>query len=394
MKHFGAVMFFLCLSSGAASAQAQIIAQVVDGGIWQTTIVLSNTTAAPAQANLTFFQDTANYATQPWNLSFLEVSSTASVPLAAGQTLLLHTPGTAPALTQGWGLINADPGVAAYAIFTERQPGFAPQVGTSPAATSATRILVPFDNTSGNVAAMAIVNASGAPETVNVNVRTTAGAVTQYTLPTIPAQGHAAFTFPQQFAGTAGVSGLAEFYTTSGTFSILALGFTGLSLTSAPVYNASGPPILSGGGSAPPIGLQGHSFTLVGSMIISGATLSIGMQGIPTGDQYFITFNDQNSFASGVSIVLAMNAPLNVSGNTASFQNQNPFILTSTYSDITNLLQAVNANITAATITVTFTSLTVGSPLTGTVDFTIAGASTPKGTTVQGNFSGTLTQVN
>lgn len=297
-------------------------------------------------------------------------------------------------LTQGWGLITADPGVSAYAVFTQRQPGLAPQVGTSPAATSATRILVPFDNTSGNVAAMAIANASGAAETVKVNIRTTAGAVTQYTLPVLPTQGHAAFTFPQQFPATAGVSGLAEFYTASGqAFSILALGFTGLSLTTAPVYNVSGPPIIvnDGGGS---IGLQGRSFTLAGTMIVAGATLSVTMHGIPSGNQYYVTFNDQNSFASGVSIVLGMNAPLNESGYTASFQGQNPNIVTSTYSDITTALQPVIANITAATITVTFTSLTVGSPLTGTVNFTIAGTSTPKGTTVQSSFSGALTQLN
>jgi len=45
------------------------------------------------------------------------------------------------------------------------------------------------------------------------------------------------------------VSGLAEFYVSSGTFAILALSFNPAgSLTTAPVYNESGPPIIAGTG--------------------------------------------------------------------------------------------------------------------------------------------------
>ncbi len=376
-------------------AQALIIPQVVDGEVWQTTIVATNTTAVTAHMSLSFFVETSGNATQPWNLSFLEVGSTQSISLAAGETLLLHTPGTAAVLSVGWGQIVADPGVVAYAIFTKRPLGLPAQVGTSPAVASASRILVPFDNTTGNVAAMALVNSSASPETIAVNIRTTGGTITQGTLANIPAQGHIAFTFPQQFAATAGQSGLAEFYTTSGTFAGLALSFNPAgSLTTAPVYLASGPPIIATGGTGTPLPLQGKAFTLVGSMIISGKTLTVNMQVIPSGDQYFVEFDDNPSTASGIGIGLGMNTPLSVSGNTATFQSPSVLsILTSIYTDTTNLSQPVIANITAATINGTFTSLTVGSPLTGTVNFTIAGLSTPNGTTVQGSFSGTLTQI-
>ncbi len=395
IKNVGALLFFSsCLAT--AWAQALIIPQVVDGDVWQTTIVLTNTTAAAANANLNFFVETSAGATQSWNLPFLETSSTQSISLAAGETLLLHSPGTAAVLSVGWGQIIAGPGVAAYAIFTKRPPGLPAQVGTAPAMPSAGRILVPFDNTSGNVAAMALVNSSASPETISVNLRTTGGTITQGTLANIPAQGHIAFTFPQQFAATAGQSGLAEFYTTSGTFSSLALSFNPAgSLTTAPVYLASGPPIIANGtGTGTPLPLQGKAFTLVGSMVISGKTLTVNMQVIPGGDQSFVEFDDNPSVASGVGIILGMNAPLSVSGNTATFQSPNVLsILTSIYTDTTNVSQVVIANITAATINVTFTSLAVGSPLTGTVDFTIAGLSTPNGTTVQGSFTGTLTQI-
>ena len=190
MKYIGTAVLFLFLSSGAAWGQAQIVAQIVDGDVWQTTIVLTNSTAAPANASLSFFKETgSDNATQAWNLTFAEVASTAAIPIPAGATRFLHTPGAGGPLSVGWGTMTADAGVVAYAIFTKRPPGQPAQVGTSPAIPSSSRILVPFDNTGDSVAAMAVVNASGAPETISVNFRTTAGTVSQAILPTIPGPG-------------------------------------------------------------------------------------------------------------------------------------------------------------------------------------------------------------
>lgn len=238
------LVFFPALSWAQAS-QVLVFADIVDGDIWQTTIVMTNTTAAPANASLSFYSDVAGNATRPWNLPFAEVGSNQSIALAPGETLVLHTPGTAAVLSQGWGQLVADPGVVAYAIFTKRPPGLPAQVGTSPAIASASRILVPFDNTFGNVAAVALANTSLVEETITVTLRTTGGTITQSTVASIPAQGHITFTLPQQFTATAQESGLAEFYTNSGTFSILAMSFNPAgSLTTAPVYIENGSPII------------------------------------------------------------------------------------------------------------------------------------------------------
>jgi hypothetical protein len=253
IRNLGAAALLFALCAVPAWPQALIISQVVDGEVWQTTIVLTNTTTSQTHASLSFFQETTGNATQPWNLPFLEVASTQSIALAAGETLLLHTPGTAAALSVGWGQLTANPGVVAYAVFTKRPQGFPAQVGTSDAIASASRILVPFDNTSGNVASMALVNTSSVPQTITVKIRLTPGYITQSTLANIPAQGHIAFTFPGQFAVTAGQSGLAEFYTASGTIALLALNFNPAgSLTTAPAYPEAGPPIIGvvGGGTA------------------------------------------------------------------------------------------------------------------------------------------------
>src|ERR1019366_9586753 len=82
MKRMQLVALILCLYSGAAWAQALIVSQVVDGDVWQTTMVLTNTTAASAVASLRFFQETTGNATVPWNLTFLEMSSVQAISLA------------------------------------------------------------------------------------------------------------------------------------------------------------------------------------------------------------------------------------------------------------------------------------------------------------------------
>jgi hypothetical protein len=211
---------------------------------------------------LACFQEGISNVTTPWNLTFAETANPQSISLAAGQALLLHTPGSSSAAspTVGWCQVVGDAGVVAYAIFTKRPAGLPAQVGTSSAVAAATRILVPFDNTNGNVAAMALVNPSSSLETISVNIRTTGGTVTQGALSNSPPQGHIAFTFPGQFSSTAGQSGLAEFYVSSGTFSALALNFNPAgSLTTAPTYNQSGPPIISGSGSAGAVTFAGFS---------------------------------------------------------------------------------------------------------------------------------------
>ena len=245
IKNLGAATLLFAFCAVSAWSQPLIISQIVDGEVWQTTIVLTNTTSSPGTASLSFFQETSGNATQPWNLPFLEVASTQSIPLTGGETLLIHTPGTAANLSVGWGQLTGSPGVVAYAVFTKRPQGLPAQIGTSEAIASSSRILVPFDNTSGNVSSMALVNTSGTTQTINVKIQTTGGAITQSSLTNIPAQGHIAFTFPAEFTGTAGQSGLAEFYTASGTIALLALNFNPAgSLSTAPAYPEAGPPII------------------------------------------------------------------------------------------------------------------------------------------------------
>ena len=236
------------------SAQTLTIPQVVDGGGWQSTIVLTNSTLNPASATLIFHSDKASGGvTQAWTPPFLETSSTAGLSLKGGSTMFLHTAGTAAALTQGWAELNADAGVIAYVVFTNRITGLRDQDGTAPAVAVTNRVLVPYDDASGFATAIAVVNPTGAAQNISVGFRATTGGVATASLPAVPPMGHMAFVLAQQFPAIAGHSGLAEFYDATGNFSMISLRFNPTqSFTEAPVYLQTGPAIIVATPNPPP----------------------------------------------------------------------------------------------------------------------------------------------
>ena len=273
------------------SGQSVIIPQIADGGDWHTTIVLSNTTANAATANLSFHLETSGGATQSWNLPLVETTPLTGLSLPGGSSIFLHTPGTATASSVGWGEVDAPAGVIAYVVFSSALPGHQTQDGTANGAASATRFLVPFDNTNGLLTAIAVANPTNATETISVNFRLANGTVIQGTLPNVPALGHSSFLLPTQFATTANQSGLAEFYTTSGSFAMIALRANPtLGFTSAPVFAETGPPIISGG-------TTGGGNTVVGSFIIFGTTNGPGFPSSPPAVSQITVAGEFSSFS-------------------------------------------------------------------------------------------------
>ena len=236
----------LFLALRTIHAQPLVIPQIADGGGWQTTIVITNTTTSATNVSVSFFEETGAGATAAWNLAVLEAASTQNVPLPAAGTLFLHTPATAANTSVGWAQVQAGAGVVAYAVFTTRSGG-SQNDGTAPAVSAGGRILIPFDNTSGNVTSIAIANPSGTAESISAGIQLVSGAISQLSPVMLPAQGHTAFALPQQFPSTAGQSGLLELYAASGSLTAIALRFdpTG-AFTSAPVYPETGAPIIGG----------------------------------------------------------------------------------------------------------------------------------------------------
>ena len=233
-------------------AQGLVIPQVADGGGWSSTVVLTNTTASPIQVSLAFYQDTTDGATEPWTPTFEGVPSTEGMLLTPASTVFLQTPGTATTVTQGWGeLIGTTAGVVAYVVYTYTSPtSQATSQGTAQAVIGSSRILVPFDNTGNLATELAVVNTKSSQVSISVNIKTSDGTVSTGTTLTLPGEGQTAFGMPAQFKATVGQSGLAEFYTNTGSFAIIALQSntnpsTGVfSFTTAPVYPQTGAPII------------------------------------------------------------------------------------------------------------------------------------------------------
>jgi hypothetical protein len=227
--------------------QSLTIPHIVDGAGWQSTIVLTNMSANAASATLVFHKETGGGNTGPWTPTFQEVVSTSGLTMAGGSTLFLHTTGKASdPLSQGWAELNADAGVTGYVVFTIRVPGRQDQEGTAPAATASNRILVPYDDSNGFVTGIAVTNPTGSAQTLSVGFRTTSGGVAVNTLPAIPAGGHMSFVLSQQFPVINGHEGLAEFYSSSGNVSMIALRFNPTSsFTAAPVYAQTGAPLIT-----------------------------------------------------------------------------------------------------------------------------------------------------
>lgn len=264
--------------------QTQVIPQVADGGGWATTIVLTNTTTGDLPVTLSFKQAVSNGAgaTMPWNPPFQD-DADLSFNIAAGSSIFLRTPGQATDLSQGWAELVADPRVVGYAIFTSQSPGTPAQDSTAPAVSASSRILVPFDNSSGLITAIALVNPNGSPESVSVNLRTSDGTTTTATTPDLPSQGQITFLMPSQFPGTAGKSGLAEFYVSSGTISIIALRANPSgAITSAPVFFETGSPIITttGGGVGGGTGSGGN--IVAGGFTLSKVSVTLTGSTIPT----------------------------------------------------------------------------------------------------------------
>ena len=132
-----------------------------------------------------------------------------------------------------------------YVVFTNRASGHQND-GTAPAAAASSRILVPYDDSSGSFTGIAIANPTATDQSVTVGFRTTTGGVAVGAPFTVPAFGHMSFILSQQFPVIAGHEGLAEFYSATGNLSMIALRFNPtLAFTSAPVYFQSGAPLIT-----------------------------------------------------------------------------------------------------------------------------------------------------
>lgn len=201
-----------------------LMAHLAVGDGWTTTIELVNSGTKFAQAHLKFFNDNGTPLSLPWTLA--GASTTAP---GLDQTLAPHArmviasnPADGDPLQIGSAQLTTDGSVSGFIRF---RYGPRDQEAIVPIeARNASSYILPFDNTNGVAAGVAIAGNSTAPASIPVLIRDSTGARIGVGTVAVPTNGHSAFVLSDQFPITANLSGTVEFGTPAGG-QISVLGF-------------------------------------------------------------------------------------------------------------------------------------------------------------------------
>jgi uncharacterized protein (TIGR03437 family) len=126
--------------------------------------------------------------------------------------------------------------------------------------------------------------------------------------------------------------------------------------------------------------LQNSSFGINGTLNISGQSVPVEIQTLAPSDEAFATLSDTGG--SVIEIMMLFDQQVSISGNTLTYSGVDP---ASAYLNIST--GAFYTSFTAATLTLTVPSATVGATVTGVLTFTSSG------TTLSGTFTGTISEV-
>ncbi|MBV8820225.1 MAG: hypothetical protein JO022_17825 [Acidobacteriaceae bacterium] len=198
----------------------QRIAQVADGGLWKTGIVIVNMDSVQAGVTIRFYRSTL---TSPGISLSLEnpglVGSvyTSSTNIPPNGSLWLATQGTSNNLWEGWADVTSNANINGFAIFRHRPSDAGDSEGAVPfTVPGGNRFLLPFDNTNGFVTSMAMVSPDSSQATITAAFRDPTGATITPGYNTMSLTGHTAFALTDSLPFYVGGSGVADF-TTTGT---------------------------------------------------------------------------------------------------------------------------------------------------------------------------------
>ncbi len=294
---------------------------------WTTTFTLINKDTAAAQVNLSFFGDASDptgngplvlpvtFPQQPPPAG--TQSSSLSLPLAAGASLIVKTggPPTPPVLV-GSAQLAATGAVDGFAIFHQNQTA---QEAVVPMETrNASSYLLAFDNTNGLVLGVALENVTAQDAVIPVIIRDDGGKpIGGAGTISLGGNGHTSFVLSTQFPVTANIRGTIEFDTPAGgQISVLGLRFTppNNALTTIPALANVG----TGGGSIAHLASGGDGWQTTFVLVNTGsnaasATLSFyaDQTGVPmTLPLTFPQGNITATTASSVTQALAAGATL------------------------------------------------------------------------------------
>ncbi len=206
----------------------RVLPQLAFGDVWSTAVYLHNTSGAPVQATVRFFD--VNGA--PLTVPGINASSV-SLNLGPRGTGVVEAPNLGP-LQQGSVAVEAPDTVIGYGIFRQAQPNVNPQEGVVPlSASNSTGATIVYDDTNF-VTSVAVLNPGSTPVTVSIVARDESGAQIGTLTLNLNARERQAFEVRNraELAMVQGRRGVLEFNATGGPVSVLGLRFNGFALTS------------------------------------------------------------------------------------------------------------------------------------------------------------------
>lgn len=207
-----------------------VIPQIADGGGFRTRIDLFNDSAMPASVRIDLFRlaSRAARSTEPWFPAFQGAPSWQQFTLPAFGSVALETLGLPAEADSGWARLQAPPSLRGFAVYRQRQSSGIDQEASVPLlAERSSRFLLPFDQTAGQTAAVALANICNPAANLLAAAFDEAGApIATAELGAWPALGHDTFVLPSILPATAGRRGLVEFVASRGCVAPIGLRFT------------------------------------------------------------------------------------------------------------------------------------------------------------------------
>jgi hypothetical protein len=216
--------FSLTVSSSQSFTSALRVPQIVDGAGWNTRFAVINTDQVPVTFTFQFWAQNGTL------LPFPILNGTPGVltgTLAPGASFFAQSPGgTSSTLQQGWAEIASSGRIGVTTVYQFNDGSSRDSLGTETASLSGNNILMPFDNTQGNVTAVAIANTNSTQAlTVSMLFETDGGAQSTSSLVLQP---HTQQTFvaPTLNPAVAGLRGSIKLSAPTADIAVVGLEFT------------------------------------------------------------------------------------------------------------------------------------------------------------------------
>ena len=221
------------------------LAQEASGGTWNLELEVINLGKSAATARLNFAANDGSALTMP--LTFPQTTSAgpelaSTLDRTLSPNALLQMDSTGPAISAplvGWAQLLANGNISGFGIFSDPLYNWDAVVPLE--TRSASKYILPFDNTGSLATGLAIANIATQAASVPVIIRNEAGSQIGTAAISLAAHGHTSFMLndPQLgYSVTNNIRGSVEFDTpTGGQISLLALRANGPALTTLPVLS-------------------------------------------------------------------------------------------------------------------------------------------------------------